>query len=95
MTTAGCEGTTVPYVPLNVRLRRHAGRYLAAGYEHTLELSDTASFVWKQIDGRRSVADIADLVSKEYRVDAATALADVRELLDQLIRHDLVRCRDA
>lgn len=94
MTSAGSEEKAVPWVPLNVRLRRHAGRELVIGYEHALELSETASFIWKQIDGRRSVADIARMVSAEYDVEIAVALADVRELLDQLAGHDLVTWRD-
>lgn len=91
MTSSGNkEETAVPCVPLNVRLRRHAGRQLAIGYEHTLELSDTASFIWKQIDGHRSVADIAQVLSSEYRVDIAITREDVRELLDELVDHGLV-----
>jgi hypothetical protein len=91
MTSSGGSGdAAVPCVPLNVRLRRQSGRYLAVGYEHTLELSDTAAFIWQQVDGRRSVAAIAELVSDEYAVDTATALADVRELLDDLAAHGLI-----
>jgi hypothetical protein len=95
MTGTGAEETAVPCVPLNVRLRRHGGRQLAIGYEHTLELSDTAGFVWRQIDCERSVADIARAVTVEFRVDLAVALADVRELLDELVGHDLVTWRDS
>jgi hypothetical protein len=80
----------VPRIPLNVRLRRHRGRDLAAGYQYTLELSPTAVFIWRQINGKATVSDISRSVSEEYDVDLDTARSDVRELLDELVEHDLV-----
>jgi hypothetical protein len=80
----------IPHIPLNVRLRRHRGRHLAVGYQHTLELSPTAVFVWQQINGTATVSDISRALSEEYDVDTETARSDVRELLDELIEHDLV-----
>jgi hypothetical protein len=80
----------IPRIPLNVRLRRHQGRHLAVGYQHTLELSPTAVFIWQQINGTATVSDISHAVSEEYDVDTETAHSDVRELLDELVEHDLV-----
>ncbi|MFE2970161.1 PqqD family protein [Streptomyces sp. NPDC059340] len=80
----------VPRIPLNVRLRRHRGRHLAIGYEHALELSSTAVFIWSQIDGTTDVVDIARAVSDEYAIDTETALEDVRSLLDELVGHQLI-----
>jgi pyrroloquinoline quinone biosynthesis protein D len=88
--SGGSGGAGVPCIPLNVRFRRESGRYLAVGYEYTLELSDIAAFIWKQIDGCRSVAAIAQIVSDQYMVDEATALTDARELFDDLAAHDLI-----
>jgi Coenzyme PQQ synthesis protein D (PqqD) len=80
----------VPRVPLNVRMGRHRGRYLAAGYEFVLELSDTAVFVWGQIDGTTDVDGIVTSVSREYSIDVGTAAEDVRALLDELADHRLI-----
>ncbi|MET7573538.1 PqqD family protein [Streptomyces sp. NPDC005492] len=84
------SGSQVPRIPLNVRLRKHRGQYLAIGYEHALELSPTAVFIWGQIDGTTDVDGIARAVSTEYAIDTETATEDVRALLDELAGHQLV-----
>lgn len=84
------DSTQVPRIPLNVRLRKHRGRHLAIGYEHALELSPTAVFIWNQIDGTTDVDAIAQAVSTEYAIDVETAVEDVRALLDELSGHQLV-----
>lgn len=81
----------IPFIPLNVRLRHYQGRHLAIGYEHTLELSLTALFIWNKIDGKTPVCEIARAVSDEYGIDTQTALADTSSLLDDLVRHQLVQ----
>ncbi len=80
----------VPRIPLNVRLRKHRGQHLAIGYEHALELSDTAVFIWKQIDGQVDVDGIAQAVSTQYAIDVETAAEDVQALLNDLAGHQLV-----
>jgi hypothetical protein len=80
----------VPRIPLNARLRRRQGRYFAIGYQHTVELSDTAVFIWNQVDGTAGLPQIARAVSDEYGIDDETALADTSELLGELAGHQLV-----
>lgn len=83
--------TTVPALPLSVRMRNYRGKVLVGGYQHVMELSETASFIWRQIDGVRTVADIGATVAREYGIDEETATADVTELLANLAANDLVR----
>ncbi|MBS0009970.1 MAG: PqqD family protein [Bacteroidales bacterium] len=40
-------------------------------------LNSTGSFIWKLIDGTRTVKDIADEVEKEFEVEGKEALEDV------------------
>lgn len=87
---AGQDRDRIPRVPLNIRFRRHRGQCLVIGYENTLELSPTAVFIWRQIDGRRSAGEIAQVVSAEYGIDETTAVEDVNELLTLLAEHELV-----
>src|ERR1700737_2825316 len=54
------------------------------------ELNSTGSFIWNQIDGRRTAEEIAELLAGEYEVLPEIALADTRELLDQLAAKMLV-----
>ncbi len=48
------------------------------------ELNDTASFIWKQANGKRTATEIALLLAAEYEVSPETALADTEELVAQL-----------
>lgn len=54
------------------------------------ELNDTGSFLWKKIDGKRSVADLARLLAEIYDVTAQTALEDTQVLLSELLSRKLV-----
>ncbi|MBZ5701971.1 MAG: PqqD family protein [Acidobacteriia bacterium] len=48
------------------------------------ELNETGSFIWRQIDGRCSAAEIAGMLAAEYEVPPEDALADTEALLQQL-----------
>lgn len=54
------------------------------------ELNDTGSFIWDNIDGRRSAADLAALVARCYEVTEDVAMADTEDLLHQLSSKKLV-----
>ncbi|MFF2116879.1 PqqD family protein [Kitasatospora sp. NPDC058184] len=74
----------VPSYRPDVRVRNLRGRFLVAVAKDAFELSETASFIWKQIDGRNSIADIGRLLAAEYDIDAETATADTKEILEYL-----------
>jgi hypothetical protein len=79
---------------MHVRLRRHQGRFVVGGYEHVFELSDTATFIWRHIDGVRTVGELGELVSAEYDVAAEIAVADVAELVADLAAAGVLAVRD-
>jgi hypothetical protein len=54
------------------------------------ELNDTGSFLWKNIDGRRTAAELAALLAAEYEVAPGAALADTEALLQQLFSNKLL-----
>ena len=54
------------------------------------ELNDTGSFVWKNIDGRRSVADLAVLLAQNYEVTPDIALTDTQSLLEEMCSRKLL-----
>jgi hypothetical protein len=54
------------------------------------ELNDTGSFLWKNVDGRRTAAELAALLAGEYEVTPDAALADTEALLQQLISSKLL-----
>lgn len=57
----------------------------------THSLDEIGAFIWRQIDGRRSLADVIDALIAEYEVDSAQATDDVRSFVSQLLEADLVR----
>ena len=54
------------------------------------ELNDTGSFIWKNVDGRRSAEQIAALLADVYDVSPEIALADTQSLLEQLSARNLL-----
>lgn len=54
------------------------------------ELNETASFVWKQLDGRRSGAEIATSLAAEYDVKPEDALGDIETLVEELASRQLL-----
>jgi hypothetical protein len=54
------------------------------------ELNETGSFLWKNIDGRMTAAELAAMLAAEYEVTPGTALADTEALLQQLASSKLL-----
>jgi hypothetical protein len=54
------------------------------------ELNDTGSFLWKNIDGQRSAADLAGLLAESYEVAPDVALIDTQALLEEMSSRKLV-----
>lgn len=57
------------------------------------ELNQTASFIWKQLDGKRTMEEIARLLAQEFEVPVEQALADTEELVAQLQEKQLLSNR--
>lgn len=81
---------TVPRRSAVVRIRKFRGVLLVGGGEHMLELNASAEFMFRKIDGVRSIGDIARLVQDTYGIPWHAALQDVGELV-----HELVDCQIA
>ncbi|HEY6263462.1 MAG TPA: PqqD family protein [Candidatus Acidoferrum sp.] len=54
------------------------------------ELNDTGSFLWKNIDGQRSAAELAELLAESYEVTPDVALNDTQALLEEMATRKLV-----
>ena len=54
------------------------------------ELNDTGSFLWKNIDGNRSAAELAGLLAESYEVTPDVALTDTQALLEEMSSRKLV-----
>jgi hypothetical protein len=80
----------IPRPRPDVRVRRYRGVLLLARAEDTLELSDVAAFVWRNLDGQTSLADLAHAVATEYSIDHDTAYADCAQLIRSLTAAGMV-----
>lgn len=58
---------------------------------HTL--NGVGQFVWRALDGERSLLAVLDLVCDEYSVARPAAQADLLEFAGQLVERGLVRAR--
>jgi hypothetical protein len=47
-------------------------------------LNETGAFIWEQIDGKRTLKDIIDLLTAEYETDNDTAEKDVFEFINSM-----------
>jgi len=54
------------------------------------ELNDTGSFLWKNIDGYKSAADLAALLAENYEVAPDVALTDTQSLLEEMSSRKLL-----
>ena len=54
------------------------------------ELNESGSFLWKNIDGHRSAADLASLLVESYEVTPEVALTDTESLLEELCSRKLL-----
>jgi hypothetical protein len=54
------------------------------------ELNDTGSFLWKNIDGKKSAAELAELLAEIYEVTPDVALADTQTLLEEMSSRKLL-----
>ncbi len=54
------------------------------------ELNDTGRFLWKNIDGRKSAAELAQLLVENYEVTPEIALSDTQALLEEMSSRKLV-----
>jgi len=54
------------------------------------ELNDTGSFLWKNIDGKKSAAELPELLVENYQVTPDMALSDTQALLEEMSSRKLV-----
>jgi hypothetical protein len=54
------------------------------------ELNDTGSFLWNNIDGKKSAAELAELLVENYQVAPDIALSDAQALLEEMSSRKLV-----
>jgi len=54
------------------------------------ELNTTARDILQATDGKHSLQEVAAILAREYEIDAETALADVKDLYDDLTKQGIL-----
>jgi hypothetical protein len=62
--------------------------HLPSGEYYSLD--SVGTLIWENIDGSRSIEDLAELVLDEYDVDREKVVADVLRLIEQLAGEGLL-----
>ncbi|EST52167.1 hypothetical protein T458_24425 [Brevibacillus panacihumi W25] len=63
--------------------------YLAKNNE-IYQLDEIGEIVWKSIDGKTPLEEIAASIAANYNVDKGTVLSDLQEFIQELLSKELV-----
>jgi hypothetical protein len=61
-----------------------------ADMDSVYTLNETGAFIWEQIDGKRSVAEIIELLIQEYEIDNDSASKDVFEFITNMKKYLII-----
>jgi hypothetical protein len=64
--------------------------FLTESGDEIITLNEVGSFIWEQIDGQHSLADVLDILCDEFEVSRDEAAADLEAFVVQLQDHGLV-----
>lgn len=76
-----------------MRSRKYKGDVIIAGPQSALELSESAAFLFRSIDGNRTVGEIGVMLADNYGIPVDVAVDDAREFLEGLITERIIEVR--
>lgn len=87
--------SSIPTLPRGVRLKFDSVRnmHVLLGPERALMLDDTGHAVLSEVDGNRTVQDIATILAKKYQAPVEMIKADIRGFLKDLADKRLIDLR--
>ncbi|MFA6449191.1 MAG: PqqD family protein [bacterium] len=53
-------------------------------------LNSVGTFIWNLLDGERTLSEIADALTEEFEVDAATAKSDTFEFIEEILKTEII-----
>lgn len=57
-----------------------------------ITMSDTAKFIWENIEKAESFEELVKMMLEEYEIDEETAKRDAYRFIDQLLQNGFVEC---
>ena len=80
-------------------LRDIAGEYVLVPTGETTQefngfitITDTAKFIWENIEKVDSFKELVDLILEEYEVDEETAVRDTAGMVNDLLKNGFIKC---
>ena len=80
-------------------LRDIAGEYVLVPTGETTQefngfitITDTAKFIWENIEKVDSFKELVDLILEEYEVDEETAVRDTAGMVNDLLKNGFINC---
>ncbi|MGX9727748.1 MAG: PqqD family protein [Candidatus Electronema sp. VV] len=61
-----------------------------ASMDNLYTLNETGAFIWQALDGVRSLAEISEMLERQYDAPAEVIAADVLEIADGLVEAGLI-----
>ena len=55
-------------------------------------LNETGALIWELCDGERTISNIIEILSHQYPESGAQIETDVKDLIAQLIEHNIAEC---
>ena len=62
-----------------------------ADMDSVYTLNETGAYIWEQIDGKKTVEEIIDAVTREYDIDNETASNDVFEFVGNMNKYLIIQ----
>jgi pyrroloquinoline quinone biosynthesis protein D len=85
----------VPHRCVEVRTRRYRGRLFIANTEQAYELNEAAEFVFRQVDGAKTVRELGRRLAARYRYPVEDAVSDTIELITLFVERHIVETAHA
>lgn len=80
-------------------LREIAGEYILVPtgattqeFNGMITMTDTAKFIWENIEKVNSLMELVDLMKATYDIDRETAVKDTMQFVNELVRNGFVVC---
>lgn len=92
MAAAEVKQASVPCVRTGVRIRRVRGALLVApaDSDSAVELADSAMFLFRAFDGKRTITDIAGMLAEEYQISLELAVEDTMSFVADLLEEGVL-----
>ena len=66
----------------------------AEGFHGLITLSEVGAFIWDRLEEVQSLEELLKLIMENYETDQQTAVKDIVEFLNQLLRVGIIRPTD-